>query len=49
MGDFWCRYWSTDVWLLIMTTKDKLIFISSFIYFLHWGVRLFNVTLNSLL
>jgi hypothetical protein len=26
---------------MIMTTKDKLVFISSFIYFLHWGSCLF--------
>jgi hypothetical protein len=47
MGDFWCRYWSTDVWLLIMTTKDKLIFISSFIYFLHWGTRVTYTIITS--
>ena len=32
---------------MIMTTKDKLVFISSFIIFMNWGVRLTTIIITS--
>jgi hypothetical protein len=46
----WCRSWGYFFRLLIMKMSnfDRLVFVSSFCIFMNWGVRIFNVTLNSL-